>query len=884
MVVPERLWIGQCSRLDRPWLAAMNLSESRDDWDRRSTKGPAGRQGQDDLKSLPNTEMAQISLPIDCHLAGLVDALRHTGCATVEAPTGSGKTTRVPPALLAERSGKVLVLEPRRVAARAAARRMSSELGQPLAHTVGYQVRFDRQIGPRTRLEVLTEGILLRRLQDDPWLESVSTVVVDEFHERHLDSDLALAMLRRLQLDAREDLWLVVMSATLDGGAVSQYLGGCPRIESDGRLHPVRIELARPSDRSDERRRLVTTVERAIGECQGDVLVFLPGLAEIRRAEKDLTPRLADRGIRLSVLFGDLPPERQDAVLRADAPRQVVLSTNLAESSITLPNVDAVVDTGWARVPRYDPGAGLDRLELERISSASADQRAGRAGRVRPGACYRLWTEGEHRAFVASTSPEIERVDLAGAVLQLHAWGESDVHAFPWYEPPPSEALERADRLLSRLGALDASGVSALGRRMSELPLAPRLARFLLEGTRLGQGKQAALGAALLAERDPFRAERGPIAHHSDSDLRDRCLALEAFEARHQTDFPIGRLGPGAARHLLLARDQLFRQVSREMVIESEEPGAALGRALVAAFPDRIARRRPGSEDRAVLVGGQGVRLSEHSAVREAELLVCFDLTAGRRGTRSEAIARRVAACLEAWLPKPGLRTETSLEFDHARARVRGLLRRLYEDLVLQETPIAVTPSAESDALLEQAAVSQLEEALDLTRDSISKLCHRLAFLRGARPELELPVCDDALWRELLPDLCRGRLSFAELRKAPLYDWLNARLTVAQRRALESQAPERLELPNGKSVRLRYRAEGPPVLAARIQELFGLRQTPIVAGGRVRVLCHLLAPNGRPQQITDDLESFWDTTYAVVRKELRRRYPKHAWPEDPRVG
>lgn len=829
------------------------------------------------------TEPTAESLPIESVLEDIVAALREQGAVTISAPSGSGKTTRVAPRLLHEVPGRIIVLEPRRVAARAAARRMAEEHGEPLGGTVGYQVRFDRRIGSKTRLEVVTEGVFLRRLQEDPWLEGVSAVVFDEFHERRLETDLALALTRRVKLELRDDLWIVVMSATFEAEAVSRYLGSCARIESQGRLHPVEIEHLGIHERGDIWQSLPGAVDRTLEQTEGDLLVFLPGVGEIRRAERVLSGIAERREILLAPLYGDLPAEQQDAVLRPSARRRIVLATNVAETSVTLPSVDAVVDLGLARVPRYDPGVGLDRLELEPISKASATQRAGRAGRLRPGRCLRLWTAGDHRQRPDETPPDIERVDLSGAVLQLHAWGEPDAKAFSWFEAPPEEALDRAESLLRALGALDAHGITPSGRRMVELPASPRLARLLLEGERLGHPETIALAAALLAERDPFQSERGPITHHSDSDVLDRCRALESFQKDGRRDFVIGRLSVGPARSILRAREQLLRSVRSERAAKELRPREeALGKALLAAFPDRLAKRRGPGDGRGVLIGGRGIRLSERSAVREPELFLCLDIEAGRRGQRSEAIVRMASACHPDWLPESGWTTRVELEFDAEKRRVRASRRLYFEDLLMQESPCAVPPGEDSERLLAEAASADLEAALGLDRPEVRGLIRRLEFLSAHRPELELPVCDAGLWREILPDLCRGRQSFEDLRRAPLLDLIRSRLSWEQQVALDREAPESWPL-RRRQARLQYRDEGPPVLAARIQELFGLEEAPRIAGGRARVLVHLLAPNGRPQQITDDLPSFWTNTYPVVRKELRRRYPKHAWPEDPRA-
>ncbi|HET7041579.1 MAG TPA: helicase-related protein, partial [Gemmatimonadales bacterium] len=499
----------------------------------------------------------------------------------------------MPPALLAAGLGagkQIVMLEPRRIAARAAARRMAEEGGWTLGREVGYQVRFERKAGPETKILVVTEGILVQRLQADPFLEDVGIVIFDELHERNLQTDLSLAMARRVQRDARPDLKLLAMSATLDPGPVAAFLGDCPLIESRGRLYPVDILYG---DRPDDRAlpgRIAAGVRRLLSCTPGDILVFLPGVGEIQRASEALAE---ERDLAVLPLYGDLPAEKQDEVLRPLSRRKVVLATNVAETSITIDGVTAVVDSGRVRRLRFDPATGLDRLEMGKVSRASADQRAGRAGRQAPGVCLRLWPAWEHAALPERETPEIARVDLAGPALQLLAWGEPDLAAFGWLEPPDLAALTAATLLLRQLGAIDDNGVTALGRTMARLPVHPRLARLLVEGHRLGRTEEAALLAALLSERDPFpRGVRGAGPRRaSRSDLLDRLDALEAFERRKA---PEADLNAGAARFVLRARDQLVEMARRELSggKEGEAGDNPLLRALLAAYPDRVARRR----------------------------------------------------------------------------------------------------------------------------------------------------------------------------------------------------------------------------------------------------------------------------------------------------
>ncbi len=726
-----------------------------------------------------------------------------SGAFVLVAPPGAGKTTGVPPLLLDEVAGQVWVLEPRRVAARAAARRIAEQRGGRLGGEVGVQVRFDRVGTDPTRLWVVTEGILLRRLQADPFLEGVAEVLVDEFHERSLLADLSLALLAEVRREARPDLIVGVMSATMDPEPVAAFLGGAPIVRVEGRTYPIAVEHREEP--------LADAVRRVLGE--GDVLCFLPGVREIREAAAALDGIDAD----VVPLYGALPGDQQDAALRPGPRRRVVLATNVAETSVTVPGVRTVVDTGLARQPRFDPASGLDRLELVRISRASADQRAGRAGRTGPGRCVRLWSERVHRGLAAHDLPEVHRVDLSGPCLQLKAWG-TDPRAFGWVERPRDHALDAAERLLEDLGAIEAGAVTPLGQRLAELPVAPRIGRMLVEGQTLGQAGAVSRVAAELSER-------GPAAH-----LDGVARQLERLR------------GPGPAA--------------------SVDEDEAVQRAILAGWPDRVARRRGGSA-RARMVGGRGGRLDQGSLVT-SELFVCVDVD----DVGTDALVRRASPVDEAWLHVEAV---DALSFDEASGAVRARRVRRYRDLELHSQPIEADPVAAA-RVLEVAAASRLDRATPDDRDW-AQLVARLALATEA---LGWPALDPA---ELLPLLCAGRRSLGELRAA---DWAGAvrdHLGWARWQQLEREVPERIEVPSGSAIRVTYEVGRRPVLAVRMQELFGSRRTPTVAGAPV--LLHLLAPNGRPQQITDDLGGFWERTWPEVRKELRARYPKHAWPEDP---
>jgi ATP-dependent helicase HrpB len=832
--------------------------------------------------------MPRERLPIDEVLPQLLEALRGSSAAVLRAPTGAGKTTRVPPALLdAGLSGgkAVVMLEPRRIAARAAARRIAFERGTELGGEVGYHVRFERKASRGTRILVVTEGLLVRMLQDDPFLSDFGAVVFDEFHERSLHTDLALALVRRVQQDARPELRIVVMSATIATAPVAEWLGGAPVVESEGRLFPVAIEYAQDEDDRPLPAVVGGATLRAFSASSGDVLAFLPGVGEIRRTREELEARAGRLGARVLELYGDLPAEQQDEVLRPSGQRKIVLATNVAETSVTIAGVTAVVDSGLARVSRYDPGVGLDRLELERISRASADQRAGRAGRTQPGTCLRLWTERAQRSLRAEEEPEIRRVDLAGPVLQLFSFGERDPFAFPWFEAPPRAALERGLELLRELGAFEGGGLSATGRALARLPVHPRIGRLLLEGARTGVLEEAALAGALVGERDPFLRRPGARAasrHRSDSDTWDRILALEEFERNGSGSSLVGELNRGAAAFVLRARDALLRAAERQTGARAAGPGDELAfrRALLAAYPDRVVRRRAGEPQRGVLVGGRGVRLADESAVHEGELYVAVEIDAGRAGERAEAFVRQASRIEREWLPQELLQSSVETGFDAQSGKVLGWKRTRYVDLVLDEVQANVS---EEDAARElaRAAAQDLPRALGLAREEVAAYLARVRSLAAWMPEAGLPALDEAQLAAWLPEICAGRRSFEELQRSDLVGFLRGKLGWKLAQLVETEAPERLGVPSGSQIRLEYEPGKPPVLAVRIQEVFGLADTPRVAGGRVRVLLHLLAPNYRPQQVTDDLRSFWSKAYFEVRKDLRARYPKHAWPEDP---
>jgi ATP-dependent helicase HrpB len=857
------------------------------------------------LSPLPIDPLPIDPLPIEAVLPRIAAALGSSPNVVICAPPGAGKTTRVPPALLdpaLKIAGRILVLQPRRMAARAAARRIAAEQGTSLGDGVGYQVRFDQQIGPRTRIALVTEGILLRMLHDDPLVESVGAVVFDEFHERNLNSDLALGMVRRIQQTVRPELKIVVMSATLDAAPVAAFLGNCPVITSEGRLFPVEIRYAGSFDKRPLAALVASGVEQVAERTQGeqtggDILVFLPGVGEIRQSAAELQAFAERRGFTLFELYGDLPPEQQDAVLGDSFRRKIVLSTNVAETSLTIPGVTAVVDTGLARQLRFDPSVGLDRLALGPISKASADQRAGRAGRTAAGVCLRLWEERSHAHRPAFEQAEIHRVDLAASVLQLWSWGETDVLAFPWFEPPSQPAVETALAVLDRLGAIEGGTLTEIGRVMARLPVHPRIGRLLIEGHARGCARRTALASALLSERDPFlrsggggsargndRAPRTAANYVSRSDVLDRVAALEEFESAGRADSTFGPINRSAAAFVLRARDQLLSELRREVGREAgtqtagEMPQAdAFLQSLLTAFPDRLAKRRDSSTGKGVMVGGRGVRLSPQCAVTDAELFLCVDVDAGQ----TEAVVRQASAVERGWLPPEELRTADEVFFHPTQKSVVARRRTYWDDLVIEEVNVPVTLGENAATVLAEAAWREWDRVFPSADPALAGFLTRVRCLAAWMPELKLPSFDDERLKAMLSELSMTCRSFEELRQSPWLDLFKSRLSYLQREAVEREAPERMSVPSGSRIALAYEVGRQPALPVRIQEVFGLRETPRIAGGRIRVVLHLLAPNMRTQQITDDLESFWANGYPQVRKDLRARYPKHAWPEDP---
>jgi ATP-dependent helicase HrpB len=831
----------------------------------------------------------QSGLPIDSALPALRAAIGAHANAVLQAPPGAGKSTGVPLALLADgplQSGKIVMLEPRRLAARAVATRMAQMLGESVGQTVGFRTRLESRTSRNTRIEVVTEGILTRWLQRDATLEGVAMVIFDEFHERSLNADLGLALCLDAQAQVRDDLRILVMSATLDTAAVAHLLGGAPVVSAAGKAFEVQTRWVAASVASRGQReidiatRTARTIAQALEHEPGDILAFLPGQAEIRRAQQQLEASGLPHGVSVLPLFGDLSVAEQDAALRpGDAQhRKVVLATNIAETSLTIEGVRVVVDSGLARRARFDPSTGMSGLETVRISRASADQRRGRAGRLGPGVCYRLWSQAEHASLPAQTAPEILEADLAPVALDLAEWGVSDPRALRWLDPPPTATLAQARDLLRSLDAIDTQGrITPHGRALARLGTHPRLAHMIVHGGELGLQRLALEIAAVLGERDLLRWSAG----RRDADLRLRVEALRRGRVDDPHVAADVRVDGGARQRALRSVEVLQRQLESRAAASSETD-ADIGRLLAFAYPDRIAQSR-GAGGRYLLSGGRGARLADAQSIAQAEFLVVADLDAGER----EALIR-----LAAPLPRATLETDfTSLiehrqrfEWDVREQAVIAQDERWLGAIRLGEQRLEDPDSARVlSALL--GGIRELGlDALPWTKEARA-LRQRLTFAREVdtqTPRAWPDVTDSALLATLdewlapwLTNMSRrdhlARLDTTAI-IAALLDW-------NQRQRLDEIAPTHLQVPSGSRIPIDYSAA--PTVAVRLQEVFGLSTTPAVGGGRVPLTMQLLSPAQRPVQVTKDLASFWARGYAEVKKELKGRYPKHYWPDDP---
>lgn len=851
--------------------------------------------------------MLTSGLPIEAVLPALREALARSPAAVLQAPPGAGKSTVVPLALLDEPwatafAKRILMLEPRRLAARAVAQRMAQTLGEPVGKTVGYRMRMDTRVSRDTRIEVVTEGVLTRMLQNDPALEGVAAVIFDEFHERSLQADLGLALVLDARKDFTPELKILVMSATLDGVAVARLLGDAPVITSEGRMFPVESRFAAkgapllpgppgPGASADTPEKIVAQlVMRSLREEAGDILVFLPGAREIRRVQSLIE---STAGIRVFPLFGELSPEDQDAALTPSAPgsRKVVLATNIAETSLTIQGVRVVIDSGLVRRSLFDPSTGMSRLETQRISRASAEQRQGRAGRTGPGVCYRAWSEGAHRSLAPFTPPEIVEADLMPLALDLANWGTRDASALHWLDPPPAAMLASARDVLQRLGALESDGrITAHGREMASIGVHPRFAHMLLRARAMGRLALAADLSALLAERDLLRGA-GSVR---DADVRTR-IEIMRGEAR-QADEPgppgVDRFGLQRARRS--ARD-LLRQVegsspagrNRQTAYGAEDAGVV----LAFAYPDRIGRRRPGADGRYTLTNGRGAYFAEPQGLAKSELIVAVDLDDRERDARILLAAPLTRTEIEEHFPER-LRRVESVEWSSREQAVIARRTLQLDSIVLEEKPL---PGIQADAARAAMLTGIRElgmEALPWTRET-RDLQARIEFARKVQgpdspggnagsswpavSDVDLEASVETWLAPWLDDVTRRE----HIARIPLIEVLRSLLTWDQQRELDVVAPTHLQVPSGSQIRIDYLDQSAPAVSVRLQEVFGLDATPRIGKGRIPVTFKLLSPAQRPVQVTRDLASFWRGSYAEVRKDMRGRYPKHYWPENP---
>ncbi len=826
------------------------------------------------------------SLPIASALPELTAALAGGRRALLQAPPGAGKSTGVPLALLDApwlAGRRILLLEPRRLAARAVAARMASTLGEQPGHTVGYRMRLDTRVGPRTRIEVVTEGILTRQLQRDPALEGVGLVIFDEFHERSLQADLGLAFVLDAQRHLTPDLRILVMSATLEVAALARLLEDAPIITAPGLSYSVDTRYLDRSSTEFIDRQATAAIRRALRDDEGDILVFLPGAGEIRRVERALADLGNELGktVHVRPLYGDLDPEAQDLAIRPAPPgqRKVVLATNIAETSLTIEGIRVVIDGGLERRSRFDPRRGMSRLTTVRISQASADQRRGRAGRLAPGICYRLWTAAEHRALLPYTPPEIVNADLAPLALELAGWGARDPGALTWLTPPPAGALAQSRELLQSLGALDREGtITPHGRSMLGLAAHPRLAHLLLGAKAAGVGTTACALAAALGERDLLRGRPG----ERDADLRTRLEVL----AREIAGGSTGRddVDRGTLRQIRRSADAYARQLGISTVALNIEPDD-VGWLLALAYPDRIARAREPGSGRYLLSNGRGAFFAEPQSLAKAEYLVIPELEGGEKEARIWLAAPVSAADLKQHLAD-SIVTTAEVRWDSREQAVVARRQRRLGTLVLADEALR-DPAAEA---LTAAMVGGVRE-LGLTAlpwsPELRQWQARVLLCRGTEPDSPEPwpdVSDTALLATLeswLAPWLDGVLRASHIRQIDLAVALHALLSWPRQQRLDELAPTHLTVPSGSHIAIDY-LDGPlPSLSVRLQEVFGLTATPRVGGGRVPLRLKLLSPARRPVQVTQDLESFWNTAYHEVRKELKGRYPRHYWPEDP---
>ncbi|TMV50186.1 ATP-dependent helicase HrpB [Paenibacillus mesophilus] len=820
------------------------------------------------------------ALPIDSVLPELKKQLHDHRSAVLIAEPGAGKTTRVPLALLDSpwlAGGRIVMLEPRRLAARSAAAYMAASIGEEVGRTVGYRVRMDSRVGPATRIEVITEGVLTRMLQSDPALDGVGLVIFDEFHERNLHADIGLALCLQSRALFRDDMRIVVMSATMDASPVADMLGDARIIRSEGRNYPVQT---RYSDRRPEggmEQNTARAVMRALAEETGDLLVFLPGAGEIRRTASLLAGQLTDDSVQVLPLHGNLPQDAQD---RAIAPaiagtRKVVLATSIAETSLTIQGTRVVVDSGWMRVPKFSPNTGMSRLETVRVSIASADQRRGRAGRLGPGVCYRLWTQQEESRFEAHGIPELKQADLASLALELAVWGTADPHELQWLDAPPAGAYRQARELLASFDALDTNGaITDHGRHMAEIGLHPRLAHMVIRSIPLGLGETACLLAGLLNERDIFR-KGASVPAPAAADLRWRLDAI--IQASGGTRMQHGQLEESALKRVLADAENWKRslRIRSGGKIASE----ACGQLLALAYPDRIAQGR--GDGRFLLSNGRGAAFAENQFMSGEAYLVAAELDDHGQDSRILLAAPLELKELENACAER-ISEETIVEWEPSAQAVRARRRKRLGAIVLSDSPLQQTDAeATVQALLHGIGMEGIG-ILPWT-NAARRMQERVLFMRRYVPDWP-DLSDEALSGTLedwLAPHIHGMRSRNDLQKLNLASVLESALTWDQKRRLDDEAPTHITVPSGSRIPVDYGDPSAPALYVRLQELFGMTETPAIAGGRVPITMHLLSPAQRPVQVTRDLASFWRETYFEVKKDLKGRYPKHYWPDDP---
>ncbi len=824
--------------------------------------------------------------PIDDILPRLKETVLAHPSVVLQAPPGSGKTTRVPLELIKlipPEKGRIVMLEPRRIAAVSAARWMARALGEEVGQALGYSIRFDSRISKRTRIEIVTEGILTRRIQADPGLEGVAMVIFDEFHERSLQADLGLALCLDARRSLREDLKILVMSATLDCGPVATLLGGAPVISSGGQAFPVE-ERYRPDDRGRPlEERVVRAVLNALGETSGDILVFLPGGGEIQACGESLRAALegSGDGISLHPLYGDLPFEEQERAILPSRKRKIVLATNIAETSLTIEGVKVVIDSGLTRRLQYDPSTGMNRLITVPVSRATAEQRKGRAGRLSPGVCYRLYSRHTFQSSLPFTPPEILLSDLSSPALELAVWGVKDPTELSWLDAPPDAAWESARRLLLDLGALDLQGkVTSVGKSMARLPLHPRLARLLLRAAEIGCLRLGADLAALLSERDIMRRiPSGAETQAGGFGIGGRLDLLQQW--RKEKKAP-GGTDPWALERVNRASQQLVRLMAEGSKISREEPALTLPRVLLRAYPERIAKKREEGEGRFILSQGRGVRLPLSSGLAKSPFIIAVHVDAGEKAEGRVHLAEPVAEDLLRQEMGDRIEVLRRVEWGKKEGKVLSIVEERLGAVQLSARPIQ--PSDEEAAPLLCEAIRSGSARIAF-RNEARQLQGRVALMRKIFPGENWPDLSDERLQsapeEWLPPWLKGIRNREQLAALDLLPPIRARLSWEQQRLLGERAPESLVVPSGHRVPLDYASGDIPILAVKLQEMFGLADTPKIAGGRVKVLLHLLSPALRPVQVTQDLQEFWNHGYPLVKKELKGRYPKHPWPDDP---